>query len=141
MTDQQMGEAREGTAGGRGEWRVRADAVTTAIVQWLDSNAKAADHAIRLEQEGHVPSHGNQNREQLAAIVEATRVSTTMAAESASRCKVEQQTLLDLRAKLQDTEFCKLCPEGSTKVAQTRWHVLGECQHRDLRDARRKAAK
>ena len=64
-----------------------------------------------------------------------------MAADSASRCKVEQQTLLELRAKLQDTEFCKLCPEGSTKVVQTRWHVLGECQHRDLRDARRKAAK
>ncbi len=85
-----------------------------AIVQWLDSNAKAADHAIRLEQEGHVPSHGNQNREQLAAMVEATRVSTIMAADSASRCKGEQQTLLDLRAKLQDTEFCKLCPEGST---------------------------
>ena len=40
-------------------------------------------------------------------MVEATRVSTTMAAESASRCKAEQQTLLDLRAKLQDTEFCK----------------------------------
>ena len=28
MTDQQMGEAREGTAGSRGKWRVRADAVT-----------------------------------------------------------------------------------------------------------------
>jgi hypothetical protein len=117
------------------------DAVKTAIVQWLESDAKAADHAIRLEQEGHVPSQGNQNREQLAAMVEATRVSATMAAESASRCKVEQQILLDLRAKLQDTEFCKLCPEGSAKVAQTRWRVLGECQHRDLRDARRKAAK
>jgi hypothetical protein len=103
LTDQQMGEAREGLAGGRKEWRARADAVTTAIVQWLDSNDKAANQAIRLEQEGHVPSHGNQNREQLAAMVESTRVSTTMAAESASRCKVEQQTLLDLRAKLQDT--------------------------------------
>ena len=98
-----MGEAREGVAGGRGEWRARADAVTTAIVQWLESNAKAADQAIRLEQDGHVPSQGNQNRELLAAMVEATSVSTTLAEESASRCKVEQQTLLDLRAKLQDT--------------------------------------
>ncbi len=46
MTDQQMSEAREGIAGGRGEWRVRAEAVTTAISQWLESNAKAAGQAI-----------------------------------------------------------------------------------------------
>jgi hypothetical protein len=45
-TDQQMGEAREGIAGGRGEWRVRAEAFTTAISHWLESNAKAADHSI-----------------------------------------------------------------------------------------------
>ncbi len=69
LTDQQMGEAREGIAGGRGEWRVRAEAVTTAIVQWLESNAKATDQAIRLEQDGHVPSQGHQNRELLADMV------------------------------------------------------------------------
>ena len=66
LTDQQMGEAREGIAGGRGEWRVRAEAVTTAILHWLESNANAADQAIKLEQEGHVPSQGNQNQETLA---------------------------------------------------------------------------
>ena len=51
-TDQQMGEAREGIAGGRGEWRVRAEAVTTAILHWLESNANAADQAISMEQAG-----------------------------------------------------------------------------------------
>ncbi len=107
--------------------------------EWLESNTKAADQAIRFEQDGHVTSLGNQNRELLAAMVEATRVSTTMAAESASRCKAEQQTLLDLRAKLQDIEFCKLRQEGSTKVAQTRWwHVLGECQSTPRLTRRRK---
>ncbi len=89
LTDQKMGGAREGIAGGRGEWRVRAEAVTTATVQCLESNAKAADQAIRFKQDGHV-SQGNQNRDSLAAMVEATRVSTTMAADSASRCKAEQ---------------------------------------------------
>jgi hypothetical protein len=37
---QQMGEAREGIARGRGEWRVRVEAVTKAIVQWLESNGR-----------------------------------------------------------------------------------------------------
>ncbi len=40
---------------------------------------------------------------------------------------MELATLEALRLKLRDTEFCKMCPAGSTPVLQTRWHVLGEC--------------
>ncbi len=46
-----------------------------------------------------------------------------------------------MREKLLDTEMCKMCPAGSAPVLQTRWHILGECGHRDLRDARVKGAK
>ena len=37
--------------------------------------------------------------------------------------------------------MCKMCPDGNAPVLQTRWHILGECGHRDLRDARVKSAK
>ncbi len=65
-----------------------------AISQWLEYNAKAADQAIRLEQEGHVPSQGNQNREALVALVEATRVSTTLTAAARTKSKVAGHRVL-----------------------------------------------
>ncbi len=64
-----------------------------------------------------------------------------LAAEAESRCVKELATLKALREKLIDTELFKMCPAGSAPVLQTRWHILGECGHRDLRDARVKAAK
>ena len=50
--------------------------------------------------------------------------------------------IMDLKEKLHDTEYCKLCPTGSAEEMQSRWHIrLGECQHQELKDARRQAAK
>ncbi len=34
-----------------------------------------------------------------------------------------------------------MCLAGSAPVLQTRWHILGECGHPDLRNARVKGAK
>ena len=47
LVEQQSGEAREGLAGGRGVWRVRAQALVEAIEEWLASNEAATDQAIR----------------------------------------------------------------------------------------------
>ena len=54
---------------------------------------------------------------------------------SERRCAGERATLAALH------KHCQLCrPVGSRPFQQTRWHVLGQCQHPDLKDARRKAA-
>ncbi len=53
----------------------------------------------------------------------------------------ELATLQALREKRFDPEMCKMCPAGSAPVLQTRWHILGESGHCDLRDARVKGAK
>ena len=82
-----------------------------------------------------------QNPVELAVLVSATRTSAVLAAEAESRCVKELATLQALRAKLLDTEVCKMCPAGSAPVLQTRWHILGECGHQDLRNARVKGAK
>ncbi len=52
------------------------EAVMTAISRWLEPIAEAVDQAIRLEQEGRVPSQGNQNRKESAATVEANTAGT-----------------------------------------------------------------
>jgi hypothetical protein len=77
----------------------------------------------------------------LAALVTATRTSAVLAAEAESRCAKEHATLKAIRVKLMDTEVWKMCPAWSAPVLQTRWHILGECGQRDLRDARVKPAK
>ena len=56
LVELQTGESREGTAGGGGMWRVRANNLTSAIAQWLASHEHATDLAIRGEQAGHEPS-------------------------------------------------------------------------------------
>jgi hypothetical protein len=141
LVEQHSGELREGLVGGRGVWRVRAQALAEAVEEWLASNASATDQAVRDLEGGVEPSAPLQNPAELTALVSATRTSAVLAAEAASRCATELVTLEALRLKLMDTEFCKMCPAGSTPVLQTRWHVLGECGHSDLRDARVKAAK
>ncbi len=82
-----------------------------------------------------------QSPVELAALLSATRTSAVLAAEAKSRCVKELATLQAVREKLFDTEMCKMCPAGSAPVLQTRWHILGECGHRDLLDARVKGAK
>ncbi len=76
---------------------------------------------------GAEPAAPTQNPVELAALVSATRTSAVLAAEAESRCVKELATLQALRAKLLDTEVCKMCPAGSAPVLQTRWHILGEC--------------
>ena len=46
LVEQQTGEARKGIAGGRGAWRLRAQALVEAVEEWLASNALATDQAI-----------------------------------------------------------------------------------------------
>jgi hypothetical protein len=58
---------------------------------------------------------------------------------SERRCSEERATRAALHTKLNDTIHCQLCPAGHGPFQQTRWHVLGQCQH-PLKDARRKAA-
>ena len=72
--------------------------------------------------------------------MEAARASTALAMASERRCSEERATLAALHIKLNDTTHCQLCPAGHGPFQQTRWHVLGQCQHPDLKDARRKAA-
>ena len=141
LVEQQTGEAREGIAGGRGAWRLRAQALVEAVEEWLASNAAATDQAIRDMEGGVEPSVPLQNSVELVTLVSATRTSAVLAAEAESRCARELATLKALRGKLLDTEMCKMCPAGNAPVLQTRWHILGECGHRDLRDARVKSAK
>ena len=74
------------------------------------------------------------------ALVEAARASTALAMASERRCAAERATLAALHIKLNDTTHCQLCPVGTGPWQQTRWHVLGQCQHPDLKDARRNAA-
>ena len=74
------------------------------------------------------------------ALVEAAQASTALAMASERRCAAERATLAALHIKLNDTTHCQLCPVGTGPFQQTRWHVLGQCQHPDLKDARRKAA-
>jgi len=90
---------------------------------------------------GVEPSVSLQNPVELVTLVSATRTAAVLAAEAESRCARELATLKALRVKLLDTEVCKMCPAGNAPVLQTRWHILGECGHRDLRDARVKSAK
>ncbi len=47
LVEQQSGEIREGLAGGRGVWRVRAQSLVEAVEEWLASNAAATDQAVR----------------------------------------------------------------------------------------------
>ena len=120
---------------------MRANNLTSAIEQWLASHEQATDHAIRDEQAGHEPRRARQNKEEVALLVANTRASALLAGDAERRCAEETATLLALRLKLHDTQYCKLCPVGTSPVIQTRWHVLGQCLHPDLRDARMKAAK
>ena len=73
LVEQQTGEAREGIAGGRGVWRVRAQALVEAVQEWLASNAAATDQAIRDVDGGVEPAVAIQNPVELAALVSATR--------------------------------------------------------------------
>ena len=111
------------------------------IKRWLRSNERAADQAIRAVEEGGERSGRMQNQEELTVLVEATRVSANLAMEAEARSAKERRMIMDLKEKLHDTEYCKLCPPGSPEEIQTRWHILGECRHQDLKDARRQAAK
>ncbi len=81
-----------------------------------------------------------QNPQELLALVEAARASTTLAMPSERRCSEEWATLAALHIKRNDTTHCQLCPAGHGPLQQTRWHILGQCQHPDLKDGRRKAA-
>jgi hypothetical protein len=73
--------------------------------------------------------------------MEAARASTALSIASERRCAEERATLAALRIKLNDTTHRQLCPTGHGGPFQrTRWHVLGKCQHPDLKEARRKAA-
>ena len=141
LVELQTGESREGTAGGGGVWRTRMNNLRAAIEQWLVSHEQATDQAIRGEQGAQAPSQAHQNKEELAVLVAATRASALMAGDSERRCAMETATITELRRKLHDTQYCKLCPGGSALSLQSRWHVLGVCLHPDLRDARMKAAK
>ena len=122
-------------------WRSRMNNLRAAIEQWLVSHEQATDQAIRGEQGAQAPSQAHQNKEELAVLVAATRASALMAGDSERRCAMETATITELRRKLHDTQYCKLCPGGSALSLQSRWHVLGVCLHPDLRDARMKAAK
>ena len=98
--EQQTGEAREGIAGGRGVWRLRAQALVEAVEEWLASNAAATDQAIRDMEGGVEPSVPLQNSVELATLVSAARTSAVLAAEAESRCARELATLKALRVKL-----------------------------------------
>ena len=41
LVEQHSGELREGLVGGRGVWRVRAQALVEAVEEWLASNASS----------------------------------------------------------------------------------------------------
>jgi hypothetical protein len=133
------GETQEGRAGGEGVWNTRHAALTSAIQQWSASKTRHAEAAYDAADD---PTRAPrpQNPQELLALVEAARASTTLAMASERRCSEERATLAALHIQLNDTTHCQLCPTGHGTFQQTRWHVLGRCQHPDLKDARRKAA-
>jgi hypothetical protein len=102
------------------------------MTRHADAAYEAADDSTRAPLP-HKP-------QELLALVEAARASTALAMASERRCSDERATLAALHIKLNDTTHCHLCPAGLGPFQQTRWHVLGRCQHPDLKDARRNAA-
>ncbi len=92
---------------------MRAQSLVDSVEEWLASNAAATDQAIRDLEGGVASAAPVENPVELAALVSATRTSAVLAAEAESRCAKELATLKALRAKLMDTELCKMCPAGS----------------------------
>jgi hypothetical protein len=95
-----------------------------SVEVWLASNEAATDQAIRDLDGGAEPAAPTQNPAELAVLVSATRTSAVLAAEAESRCVKELATLQALRAKLLDTEVCKMCPAGSATAEKNVDYII-----------------